>query len=49
VTKAEWQRIAKDWSELAHYQRKTKLEAETLYEAVTHTANGVLPWIKNHW
>jgi HEPN domain-containing protein len=45
---ANWQ-IAKKWSELARYQRKTKLEAEELYEAVTHTSDGVLPWIRNHW
>jgi HEPN domain-containing protein len=43
-----WQ-IVKDWSEIVRYQRKTKLEAETLYQAVTDTANGVLPWIRNHW
>jgi HEPN domain-containing protein len=43
-----WQAV-KDWSEVARYQRKTRLEAEELYQAVTHNANGVLPWIRNHW
>ncbi len=43
-----WQ-VVKDWNELARYQRKTRDDAENLYEAVTHTANGVLPWIKTHW
>jgi HEPN domain-containing protein len=43
-----WQ-IVKDWSEIVRYQRKTKLEAEKLYQAVTDTANGVLPWIRIHW
>ena len=45
---ANWQ-VVKDWSELARYERKTKLHAEELYEAVAHATNGVLPWIKNHW
>lgn len=43
-----WQ-IVKDWSEITRYERRTKLEAEKLYQAVTHTTDGVLPWIKNHW
>ncbi len=43
-----WQ-IAKDWSEITRYQRKTKLEAEELHQAVTDSANGVLPWIRTHW
>jgi hypothetical protein len=43
-----WQ-VVKDWSEIARYRRKTRLEAEKLYQAVTDTANGVLPWIRNHW
>ena len=43
-----WQ-VVKDWSEIARYERKTRFDAEELYEAVTHNANGVLPWIRNHW
>jgi HEPN domain-containing protein len=43
-----WQ-IVKDWSEVDRYRHKTKLEAEELYKAVTHAADGVLPWIRNHW
>jgi hypothetical protein len=43
-----WQ-VVKDWSEIARYRRKTRLEAEKLYQAVTDTANGVLAWIRNHW
>ena len=43
-----WQ-VVKDWSEAARYQRKTRDDAEKLHQAVTHAANGVLPWIKNHW
>ena len=43
-----WQ-VVKDWDETSRYQRKSRLEAEKLYQAVTHSANGVLPRIKNHW
>ena len=41
--------IVKQWSEIARYESRTQLEAENLYQAVTDTANGVLPWIRNHW
>ena len=43
-----WQRV-KDWNEKARYEQKTEVHARELYEAVTDTANGVLPWIKGHW
>jgi len=43
-----WQ-IVKDWSEVDRYRRKTKIEAGELYTAVTHAADGVLPWIRNYW
>jgi len=43
-----WQTV-KDWSEVDRYRRKTKLEAEELYNALTHSADGVLPWIRNYW
>ena len=31
------------------YQFKAEPEARRLYQAVTEAANGVLPWIRNHW
>jgi hypothetical protein len=40
---------ATDWTELSRYSRKTKLEAERLYEAITDKKHGVLPWIKARW
>jgi hypothetical protein len=43
-----WQ-IVKDWSEVARYQRKSKFEAERMYQAVTDAADGVLPWIRSRW
>ncbi len=41
--------IVKDWSELARYQQFNERMARNLYEAVTDTANGVLPWEKTNW
>ncbi len=41
--------IVRDWNELARYQQFGERESRELYEAVTETANGVLPWIKVHW
>ncbi len=43
-----WQ-IVREWSEVVRYERKTKLKAEKLYQAIIDTSNGVLPWIRNHW
>jgi HEPN domain-containing protein len=41
--------IVKEWSEVARYQQFTEQAARKLYEAVTDSANGVLPWVKVHW
>ena len=46
--KRNWQ-VVKNWKETARYERKTRLEAERLYQAITDPAHGVLPWIRNHW
>jgi hypothetical protein len=43
-----WQ-IVKDWNVDIRYQEKDEFDAQTLYAAVTHGANGVLPWIKGRW
>ncbi len=43
-----WQRV-KDWDEKARYQQITEAQARRLFQAVTDTVNGVLPWIKGHW
>ncbi len=43
-----WQ-IVGDWTEVARYETATQVKAERLYQAVTDNANGVLPWIRNHW
>jgi HEPN domain-containing protein len=41
--------IVENWKETARYQRKSRSDAEGLLQAITDPANGVLPWIKNHW
>ncbi len=41
--------IAKDWSESSRYRRSTQLQAEKLCNALTHTTDGVIPWVKNYW
>ncbi len=45
---ANWSQ-AGTWSEEKRYHRITRIEAETLYAAITDPIHGVLPWIKTHW
>jgi hypothetical protein len=42
-----WQ-VVKDWSEITHKKRRTKLEAEKLYQAVTHTAEQFRARVPTH-
>lgn len=41
--------VVKEWNEAFRYEIAAQLKAERLYQAVTDNANGVLPWIRNHW
>ena len=41
--------LVQGWSEKARYDLKLEPEARRFYEAVTHEANGVLPWIRMRW
>lgn len=42
--------VVKDWDEKARYERKrSRAQAQRLYDAITDSADGVLPWIKLHW
>lgn len=41
--------VVKNWRETARYLRTTRAEAEDLDRAITDPADGVLPWIRNHW
>ena len=45
---AKWGTV-KDWDESSRYERKTKLEARQLFDAITNKKHGVLSWIKQHW
>lgn len=40
---------AKDWTEESRYQQKTQVETQTLYDALTDNANGVMTWIRQYW
>jgi hypothetical protein len=39
----------KDWNESSRYARKTKADAEVLFDAITDKKHGVLSWIKARW
>jgi hypothetical protein len=39
----------KRWSEASRYERKSKDEAELLYNAIIDPSHGVLPWLKKYW
>ena len=41
--------VAKDWTEISRYERKTEDEARGLFEAITNLSDGVLPWIQSRW
>lgn len=41
--------IVKDWNESSRYARKTRAEAQGLYEAIADASHGILSWIKLHW
>jgi HEPN domain len=43
-----WQ-IVKDWNVDVRYRELSELEARSLYNAITDSANGVLPWIRARW
>jgi hypothetical protein len=46
---AAYWRVVVKWKEDARYQRKTQLDAEGLYKAVSDSTDGVLRWIRLHW
>lgn len=45
---ANWQ-VVKDWREDARYAPWTEFDARTLFNAITDSTDGVLPWIQGHW
>ena len=38
-----------EWSEQSRYEQKSQIKAETLFNAITDSANGVMPWIRARW
>jgi HEPN domain-containing protein len=45
---ANWA-IVRGWKETSRYEQKAQAEAQALYDAITQTPGGVLPWIQLHW
>jgi hypothetical protein len=45
---ANWA-FVRDWTESSRYDRKTRIEARKLYDAITDKRHGVLAWIRSHW
>jgi hypothetical protein len=45
---ANW-RVVEVWDESTRYARKTLVEAQRLYDAITDAAHGILPWVKLRW
>jgi HEPN domain-containing protein len=43
-----WEIVAK-WTEESRYQRRSRLEAEDLLNALTDPKHGLLRWLKQHW
>jgi hypothetical protein len=43
-----WDTVFK-WNVDCRYQATSEADARNLYEAVTHPADGVLPWIRVRW
>ena len=41
--------IVKDWTEQSRFERKTRADAQALFDAITDPAHGVLQWITSHW
>lgn len=46
--RANWW-IVKRWNVDRRYQATSEADARDLYQAVTDTVNGVLPWIRVRW
>ncbi len=45
---ANWA-IALEWSPDSRYQNTDAMSAQQLVEAISHAADGVLPWIRQYW
>ena len=43
-----WDEV-KEWTEASRYVRRSKADAEDLYQAITDRKHGVLTWLKARW
>ncbi len=42
--------LVRDWTEAARYDLDVaEASARNMHEAVTHTASGILPWLRTQW
>jgi hypothetical protein len=41
--------LTKNWKETSRYEEKTVVDAKLLYEAVSHSPDGVFRWIQLRW
>jgi HEPN domain-containing protein len=41
--------IVSGWTESSRYTRNNRMDAQSLYDAITDPAHGALPWIKIRW
>ncbi len=41
--------VVNDWTEKARYQATSHQRSKSLYNAITDTAHGVMPWIRARW
>ena len=42
-------RTIKDWKVDSRYERRSEKQAWAIYTASTEAANGIMPWIEEHW
>lgn len=41
--------IVKDWDVASRYEKRSQAEAQGLFDAITDTGHGVLPWVEGYW
>jgi HEPN domain-containing protein len=41
--------VAKSWNETSRYEQKTQSQAQTMYDAIANTPDGILAWIRIRW
>jgi hypothetical protein len=41
--------IVLQWDVASRYATKSETEAQEIFEAITHPADGILQWIQSYW